>query len=182
MEAKKTMSEKQLAKLVGKAKNTPLSGEDLQKICPGKVVLIRDLDKYKDIDELLGSQLSCYLLYELEDNVGHWCCLSRCGNLVEMFDPYSGLPDSQLSYIDPDYAAKTGQDRKLLTKMLINCDYDVSYNEFGFQIFDADTKTCGRWVGMRCLLKNMPLGNFNELFLENYEKGGADFIATLLTM
>lgn len=177
------ITEKQLTKVLDEAKNTPLSGDDLQRICPGKVILVRDLPKYKNIDELLGDELSCYLLYEInEPNVGHWCCLSRHGNIVEFFDPYSGKPDSQLEYIDDDFASVTGQDQRRLTHMLIDCEYDVAYNEFGFQRFDNKTKNCGRWVGMRCLLKDMPLGDFNQLFLENYEDGGSDYIATLVTL
>lgn len=175
-----------IEKTLEKQMKKPLSGNDLQKIARAPIVLIRDLVKYKSIDELLGNGGGVYLLYEQKDNVGHWCCLTKTitpnGSMtVEFFDPYSGMPDSQLEYIDDDYADKTGQSDRRLTRLLIDCPYDISYNEFGFQRFDDDVSTCGRWVGLRMLLKDMPLEDFNKLFLEHYEPGDSDYIATLLT-
>lgn len=162
-------------------KGIPLSGNDLQKIAPGKVILIRDLGLYSSIDEMIHPHDCCYLLYEFKDRVGHWCCLTRRGGLIEFFDPYGKPIDSQIEFIPGAFAKATGQDRKLLTQLLIDCPYDISYNEFSFQRWDKETKNCGRWCGMRCLLKLMTLEQFNTLFLEDYEKGGSDYIVSLLT-
>jgi hypothetical protein len=173
--------EEEVLKLLDKLKNQPLTGGQLQKICPGNIVLIRDLHLYKDIDDLLGPDLHVYLLYESEPHSGHWCALTRNDNLVEFFDPYGEKPDDQLKYIPPNFAKKTKQDQKLLSHLLVDCKYDISYNEFSFQRFDKDTSTCGRWSAMRCLLKKMPLEDFNYLFLTDYENGGSDYIISLLT-
>lgn len=173
----------ELKKVIDKIKNTPLSGDDLQMICPAPIILIRDLPKIAEaakvrnidpITAMLGKGKCCYLLYEWKNHVGHWCALTLSGNILEFFDPYGKTIDSQIEFIPPKFAAETGQDKKLLTRLMIDCPYELSYNEFGFQAWKKNIKNCGLWSGFRCLLKDMPLEQFNTLFLENYDKGASD--------
>lgn len=175
------MAEELLESKLNKIKNTPLSGDDLMKICPAPIIRVSQLNKYNSIGDMLGMYNYCYLLYEVKPHVGHWCALVLNGNLLEFFDPYGKPIDSQLEFIPEQFAHSSGQDKKILTQLMIESPYELSYNEFSFQRWDKNTKDCGRWCAMRCLLAKMPLEDFNHLFLDGYESGGSDYIISLLT-
>ena len=177
-----------LKKELDKHKNIPLSGHDVMELVKGQanVVLVRDLPKYNSIDELLEIGGMCYLLYEVEDDMGHWCCVLRTiddhdNSIIEFFDTYGCPPDSQLDFIPTDYAESSGQNKKILTQLLLDemdNNTPIHYNEFGFQKLDKNTKDCGRWCGLRGLLKNISLSDFSHLFMDMY----ADELATLATL
>jgi hypothetical protein len=56
--------------------------------------------------------------------------------------------------------------------------YECSYNEFKFQKLGKKISSCGRWSVLRCLLKELPLNEFKELFYGPK----SDELATFLTM
>lgn len=172
--------QKVIEDFIEKEKAQPLSDDDVLALVKGRANVIRvlDLNKYSTIDELLYPYDQCILLYESKLHYGHWCCLTRYGNSLEFFDSYGGFPDSQLDYIDQDFARASGQDQKLLTQMLIDCDYVLSYNDHVFQKMDPKVATCGKWVAVRCLLKELPLELFKDLFFGKYSDDLAAFLTS----
>jgi hypothetical protein len=164
----------------------PLSGQDVVDLVGGtaSVVLVKDLNKYSNIDQLLENGGICYLLYETEDNLGHWCCLLRTlidnQPAIEFFDPYGGTPDSQLDHIPKKYLKSSGQNQMLLTKLLLEAaDYnDISYNQYKFQKLDKGIKDCGRWCGIRAYLRDINIDDFSKIFTDMY----ADELVTLGSM
>lgn len=144
----------------------PLSENDIRKLLGGKVNVVRvlDLDKYNSVDELLYPFGQCVLLYESKLNYGHWVCITRYDNHLEFFDSYGSFPDSQIERLPKSFAKESGQDRKILSNLLLKCDYTMSYNEFPFQKHSNDVATCGKWVVLRCLLKDLILTEFRDLF------------------
>lgn len=161
-----------LRKRLDKLKGIALSDTDVQQITGGKVVLVRNLPKYMNIDQLLDDNGVCYLLYEMKDHSGHWCCLIKTKingePAIEFFDSYGGKPDTQLDWIDPTFAKSTGQDRRILTQFLVDSDYPISYNQYPFQELDKDIASCGRWCAIRGRLKDLPLEDFSKLFIDLY--------------
>lgn len=169
----------ELIQLVEQHKNLALSDSDLLDLMKNQanVVTYKDIKKYGTIDSLLGPYNVCFILYEWKPSYGHWTLLSRAGDLLEFFDPYGNFPDSQLALIPEPWKTESGQNVKRLSKLMIECNYDLSYNEYPFQKHHEDTKTCGRWCVVRALLKDLPLEDFKSLFLSK----DSDTFATILT-
>jgi hypothetical protein len=126
-------------------------------------VLYRDIDKVKNIEDIL-TKGKCLILYQYEydgDKVGHFVCLTmdRKGGL-NYFDSTGGPPDEPLkwntnpndfTYINQllyDYAIKTGK----------SIDYDDA------KLQKINTNTCGYWAGVRMIYKDLTNEEFNACF------------------
>ena len=75
-----------------------LSGKQMLKLLDNKSNLIqyKDVEKYDNIDTLLGEYKKCILLYHTSQSFGHWCALYRVGKTVYFFDSYGVMIDDQL--------------------------------------------------------------------------------------
>ena len=179
--------------ILDKHKAIPLSNTDIMKLVDGKanVLLYRELHKFMFIEDLFGPHDACFLLYESKPNYGHWTCLTirdqftKNGELLdkkmlEFFDPYGGFPDSQLQYIPADFRRDSHQDDKYLNNLLYEAAdrYSLSYNEFQFQELKSGVADCGRWCAVRIMLKELPLKDFKNLFLNVY----SDDLVTFVTL
>jgi hypothetical protein len=171
---------KQLKHIIDEYKDVALSDEDMLELVKGRanIVVYPNMHKFHNINEIIKPYDACFILYESRPHFGHWCCLSLNGLELEFFDPYGGLPDSQLKFIPEGFKIESKQDEPYLSTLLYDCDYDISYNQYQFQKFDKGVKDCGRWCAIRVLLKEMSLKNFKELFFDIY----SDDIATLITI
>ena len=156
----------------------PFTDNDILKFSNCNLILYEDLKDYSDIDEVLGPENKCILLYQQEKNYGHWVCLTRARNGdIEFFDSYGRKPDYQFKY--STYNKNNGP--KYLSILLINCPYRVIYNPFRLQSKRvADMSTCGRWVSLRLHMSDIPVIDFAKMFLN--QKFPPDWYATALTM
>lgn len=169
-------------------KAIPLSNFDIEKLVDGKanIVLYRDIHKADRIEEIFQGHNACVILYESSPRSGHWVCLTirhRQGKTkpsLEFFDPYGGFPDTQLQFIPMEFRKESFQDVPYLTTLLYDADdrFALSYNEFQFQELKKGVSDCGRWVGVRILLKELTLKQFKDLFLMAY----SDDLVTFLTI
>jgi hypothetical protein len=142
-----------------------------------KIIKYADLDKYKDIYELLPLRMDfVFLLTESEFNLGHWTLIIRHDSSFEYFDSYGNSPKSILSFTPKfmnDLLGNSWDDD--LGKMIksIKKGHTFSYNKTKYQDIDLlDIATCGRW----CILKvslfltdNMNNKDFRKL-LESKQK------------
>lgn len=170
----------EIRNIIDEFKGIALSDDDIMKLMDGRGNIIRyaDIKKYSTVEQLLSPHNVVFLLYEWKQHYGHWCVLIRSGDLIEFFDPYGGFCDSQLDNIPEPFRTESGQKEKLLSKLLLNYDGELSYNEYQFQELDQGIKDCGRWCVIRAVLKDMQLKDFKDLFMNIYK----DDIATLLTI
>lgn len=162
-----------------------LSGDEVLDLCHHKANLIvyEDLKKYKSIDDLLYPYGSAIILYEYDRNnnesYGHYVCLNRLpSGEIEHFDSLLYKPDQELKMIPESIKRKTRQNKAYLAKMLFDSKYPISYNHYKLQ--SDKTATCGRWAGLRCLLKKLTLDEFADLFMNR--KYSPDVLVTALTM
>lgn len=163
-------------------KKKPLSSEDILTICENGANLLTypELTKYKTLDEALGRKRALILLYETEQNYGHWVCVFKLNsNTIEHFDPYGLKPDKELKFVPANYRKVSGQDYPHLTALLYNSGYEITYNEYKLQKMKKDTNTCGRWVAMRIAMRMLPLEEFVKLF--KLKGLTPDDVVTLLT-
>ena len=68
---KKSISDRDIEKYFGGAKNN--------------IILYNDLQNYNSVDDLLPNNLSCkIILVREEESSGHWFCISRYNNFIEV--------------------------------------------------------------------------------------------------
>lgn len=160
--------------------NYPLSDHDVMKLVHNKanIILYPEIYKYNTIDELLEPYGSAFILYEWKPNFGHWVTLNKIGdNTIEFFCSYGVIPDDHLGWVPKNFRKKSHQNFSYLTRLLYESPYNVDYNEYPFQKKGSGISTCGRWAGMRILLKDIPLKKFAKIFKH---KNG-DELVTLIT-
>jgi hypothetical protein len=129
-----------------------------------RIIKYSDLSKYDDIEQLLPSNKSFFiLLIESDNNYGHWVSVSRLNNVIQYFDSYGLYPSSPLQWNTKEKNDKLGQSHKYLNKLFDKTHLEVVYNGYDFQGKNADISTCGRHQLTYLLLmkeKNMSLKDY----------------------
>ncbi len=160
----------------------PLSSEDIERMLDGKtrIMSYRQLMKKKNLKQVLEPFGSAVILYETKDAFGHWVALIKRGDTVEFFDPYGYKPDDQRKFIPAAYK-KQHYPEKHLVKLLLDSGYKIRYNHFELQDRNKhDMSTCGRWVVLRILLKDLDEHQFKQIMTSKKMK--PDYKATIATM
>ena len=170
-------------KLIAGWEGKRFSGEEIVKLCDGKVLIrrVRDLAGARSLKEAMGKHKAMVILYETKDSSGHWCAVFEAApGLLEFFDPYGIRPDGELEFIDRRFMEESGQGPHL-SRLIEKSKYPVvEYNSTPLQKFSRDMNTCGRWCGLRICFRDIPLKNFIRLFRR--QKFPADWYVTALTM
>jgi hypothetical protein len=148
-----------------------------------KIVVYSEIEKYKDINNLLSPYNQIIILYNINDNYGHWCSLFKVNNEIKFFDSYGMIIDEQRKYIPECYKKQHYPSINYLCKllhdeMLINPNTKVSYNEYKLQKQDNNIQTCGRWCYYRLINKLLTHKQFYNKFKNIKNK---DLAITLLT-
>lgn len=145
-----------------------LTDKDLITLYDGNFVIYNDIDKYNNIDDLFKNDV-CFILFEMaRKNNGHYCVLTKRGNMVEFFDSYGVPIEQQKKFIsNPDLF----QAENHIIKMIKESPYKLSYNDHFFQDNDYDNiSTCGRWCAMRAIYKDIPLSKFKNMIIKECTK------------
>ena len=116
------------------------------------IVKYADLANFDNIDSLFDGYSYVIILIESGLNKGHWCCLTRYNNCVEIFDSYGGTIDHELSYISKQMKAKLGETDNCLTNLLKKSSYKTVINMHKFQSGSNNVDTCGRHVVLRIIM------------------------------
>lgn len=165
-----------LKKIVEVKETIPLSNHDIMRGLKNmtNIITYRDLKNINNIEDVLHPYGTCIILYQNTPESGHWVVLnSRKNGCYEFFDSYGMYPDDQLKYANYYLMPK-----KLLS-LLKKTGVDVVYNPFKLQSDRKDSNVCGRWCVLRTLLKDIPLLDFVNLFMD--KEKNPDFYCTLLT-
>ena len=169
---------------IERAENVYLSDADILRITDNKckVLLYSDLEKYADIDSLLAPHGAVVILYQLEQNVGHWVTVMKRGSKhIEVFDPYALKIDQELQFSQYNLRRHNGMKVPHLSHLLDNSPYKISYNDTQLQEFKHHVNTCGRWCALRVRFRTDSLGRFVDLFTKN-ECYDGDFFVSALTI
>lgn len=171
--------------------NKLLNGEEMKRIADCEILSYPELYNYKSIPQLFennknGVIMILYLQNKTANSmVGHWCLLSKRGNICEFFDPYSLMPDSQLKWNDTEKNEALGQDSNYLTKLLYDFSKKggiIEFNNMRFQKKNKFINTCGRHVALRAKFYEIPLKKYQNLFKKLRKKGyNLDELSVLLT-
>jgi hypothetical protein len=118
------------------------------------------LYQYDDIDKVFNGDDVVYILIETDrKNNGHYLCLIRRGKMIEFFDSYGKGIEKQKNYVRPELLNTENH----IQQMLYNSPYKLSYNHHKFQDSDPDIATCGRWITIRAMHKDLPLSKFKDM-------------------
>ena len=176
--------DKELDKAIKALQKNSLSSEDVLEICKGKANLLTypQLAEYTDLDDALGPHKALILLYETKKNYGHWVCVFRRDkDTLEFFDPYGTVPDDELKDIDMNFRKVNNELKPHLLSLMAKTGNKIIYNNFKLQKLENDINTCGRWTGLRILLRDMTIEQFKD-FIKQNPNYPPDFIATILTI
>jgi len=158
--------------------NVALSDRDLLRVLDGKanIVLYPDIANMGSLDDVLGPHGAAIILFCSRPSYGHWCALIRGvgGDYgrVEFFNPYGGFPDDSLELLDRAWAVRSGQDKPLLSLLMIESPYELSYNQYPFQEHSKNVKTCGRHCASRVLLRDLPLDAYASTLYQAAKETG----------
>lgn len=166
-----------------------LSNFEIMDALKNKVNMVTydELVNYDNIDQVLGKYGVCVLLIETKNNSGHWVCIYKTLTdnkkkepMISFFDSYALPVDDQLHYVSTEFREDNNMMYPYLSYLLYNSPYPIEYNHHQFQELSPKINTCGRWVIMRLLLRDLPLKKFHKLF-KSSKKINSDDLVTILT-
>src|SRR5271155_4054466 len=117
-------------KLIKHWEGKSFSGEDVHRLCEGKVSVKRykELARARSLDEAWGKHKALIVLYETKDGYGHWCAIFEVDrDTMEFFDPYGMAPDAELNFINQRFRESSGQLPYLTDLMLRSRHKNVVY-------------------------------------------------------
>lgn len=162
--------------------NYALSDRDILKAVRNRtnIILYSELKNVKHIDDILKYN-SCVILYEQTPGNGHWVVLTldENNNELQYFNSYGDYPDEFLHLVDEKLKKKLNEDYPYLSRLLLDSGYKLAYNDKQLQQLDDNIATCGRYVVLRILLKDIPLDKFIKIF--KHKKYTPDEISKILT-
>ena len=154
--------------------NYCLNEDDIYKLI-GHTNIIKypDLQKYKSILDCFDHNGRFVIFFETVNNYsGHWECCFKIGNVITFWDSYGLAPDQCKEYINKRRLIKLKEFKPVLMDMLNSLadnGFKVIYNTIQYQSWADAVDTCGRWVSLRLMHKNMNEKQFYS-FVEANQK------------
>jgi hypothetical protein len=163
--------------IVKKGEAFSYSDGDIKRLLDDDVRILKypELANMTTLDEILGGNSCACILYMTKQNFGHWTALIKNpggqSSTYEVFDPYGIFPDEELKYISEEFKDVSNQNRQHLSHIISDelasgKIKEVFYNKYKLQSSMQDINTCGRWCGIRCLLKRFSIQEFCLLFID----------------
>ncbi len=135
-----------------------------------------ELRNYNSLDELLPNQFDFkIILLETTRNQGHWVCIIRSLNTIELFNSYGVPIDYEWKFIPDSIERMLGQSTRYLSNLVKkNNTFKIVSNKYKFQSKDPTVATCGRWVILRIETARMgySLDTFINMIDKQVEKDG----------
>ena len=116
------------------------------------------------------------MLYEEDENIGHWVGLLNYDNLYEFFDPYGLMPNKELAWVNLKTRRALNEATPYLSNMLKQDRY--IYNHIKYQDLDSFVQACGSHTVRRIyrmLTNNMGLGEHHKLMKELKEESKLNY-------
>jgi hypothetical protein len=174
-----------LQQIVQDSEDIYLSGEDVLELTDHRCRIIKysDLMFISSIDEILDVQGSVIILYQKEENSGHFCMLTnryKNGSLY-FFDPYAYDIDEEIKLADFQIRHMHGQIVPHLTHLIQSSNYDLIVNKIQYQEFKDHINTCGRHCVTRLNYIHLDDAEYNT-FINKNSHYDADFWVSVLTV
>jgi hypothetical protein len=152
------------------AEKIELTDNQIHQITKGRCLPMpyHRLHSITDINQLFAKKQHIMLLYEMEENVGHWVLLSKLDkDTLLFFDPYGLNVDEELAVAKYNSRIHKGQIVPHLTHLLQNSTYNVEVNTTRYQKVLKDINTCGRHCAIRALFSDLDPEQYKQLMMNN---------------
>ena len=170
-------------KVINEYEKVAMDNTQIMKALDGKtkIVLYTDLDKFKNIDELLHPHDNVVLLFQTTSQTfGHWTCLFKNKNIIYFFDSYALQPDQQIQF-SPFLQKAT--ERYILSNMLKTSGYLIKTNKTPYQHVSfkkhTEPNTCGRHCIIRLKMKHLDNEQYNNFMKSSHMD--TDKLVSLMT-
>jgi len=113
-----------------------------------KIVEYTDLDKFKDMNDLLPSDTDfVVILIESKQNSGHWTSIAKSNKRITLMDSYGCKLEDELNFISKAMNRMLGQSKSEIQNLIdsVPDDYEVIYNKTKLQAEKPEISTCGRY-------------------------------------
>ena len=141
-----------------------------------QIIKYSELINYNSLDKLLPNQFDFkIILLETNRNQGHWVCVIRMNNTIELFNSYGVPIDYEWKFIPDSIERMLGQSTRYLTNLIKkDNNFKIVSNKYKFQSNNPSTATCGRWVILRIETARMgyKLEDFINMIDKQVEKSG----------
>lgn len=164
-----------------------LSDSDILTALDGKCNLLayEDLEKYSDIESVLGEYGACVILYQSTVDNGHWICIfkhhTKQDTLI-FFDSYGFMIDSELKLSNFNLQVHNGEIVPHLTHLIEQSQYKVESNNFKYQANRQNDNECGRFVIVRLLFRALDIKQFHHFLSNGFDGVNYGDVVTLLTI
>ena len=169
--------------VIDNLKSVSLSGNDIYNACEKNILILKNSDMYrfKTIDQVFGQYNGVALLYELKPGYGHWVLLLRHPktHTIEFFDSYGFFIDDQLKFINKQFRKQSRQDKRYLSKLLLDSDYNIIYNKKRVQKMKKGISSCGRHLCLRYMLRDTELDKYIDMLGSGKLKNTDDTVTYL---
>lgn len=174
----------ELKDMLPEIKAYALSNTDIQEILnpDTRIITYPEFASMNSIDEAFDELGRCIYLFLTENEVtGHWMCMFRKGDIIEMFDSYGEKPDAQRNWLTEEQLDDLNQSEPYLTMLLKKSPYKVYYNTYQYQKERDGVNSCGRHCVARLICKDMSNLQYYNMVKEQMKEYGLanpdDFVA-----
>jgi hypothetical protein len=138
-----------------------LSEQDILRYVPGvNIIRYKDLDKIRNIEDIIPKAGLVILYPGRTSNSGHWICLFINKKKLWVFDSYGNKIDEALEY---DQGTLDPRMYNRLSYLLAKSPLPIDFNNYQFQSAGKQV-TCGYWCVARLRNKNLTTDQFFELW------------------
>ena len=160
-----------------------LGTDQIRGITQGKcnILSYEHLEDYTHIDEVLGENNACIILYQTKARFGHWVALIKNEqDVLTFFDSYGLQVDEELEFSMYNLKIHGNRATPHLSYLINESGYKLIQNQFKLQSNISDVNTCGRWAGLFVRFRNMGLKKFQSLFIGQSQD--PDYYVSALTL
>ena len=170
--------------IIKDSEKVSLSDTDILNITDHKCTILtyQDLERFNTIDEVLGTFGAVVILYQHDQNFGHWVALFRVNDtILDFFDPFGIKLDTELKFSPFNLRLHQGKEVKHLSHLIDQSRYKLIQNTTKFQEEVSDVNTCGRWCALRVRFREISLKRFSKIFAKT-DCYTPDWIVSALTL
>ena len=117
---------------------TPLTMEEVKGFLPGVPVIL-----YKDFATMTDLPFVTVYLFLTKDGFGHWCCVFRRNDEIELFDSYGIPPESEHKFASKHMLQHLKERKSFLLDMCKEKKWSIVHNSTRLQSWHG-AETCGR--------------------------------------
>lgn len=177
-----------LKSFIKNAESISLSDSDILTSLNSRCNLLayEDLEHYSEIESVLGEHGACVILYQTSSATnGHWICVfkhpTKQDTLI-FWDSYGFPIDSELKLSKYNLRVHNGESVPHLTHLIEQSTYKVESNNFKYQSNRQNDNSCGRFVIVRLLFRDLDIKQFHHFLSNGYPELSYEATVTLLTI